>query len=302
MPLSQNPSAVFMVRPTGFATNPETAADNHFQVQGDPGDLAKALAEFDNMVDALTHAGIAVSVADQHRADIPDAVFPNNWFSAHHDGTLVLYPMFAPSRRLERRADLADLIGNHFQARQVIDLSKLEEQDRFLEGTGAIVFDHTAQTAFMARSNRADEDVLAALCEALGYTPLPFDATDADGRPIYHTNVMMAIGQHTALFGDDTVVDEVMRRKIDEMLCAHGRTLVRLSHSQIASFAGNALEVDGAHGPVLVLSETAFRRLSAEHCRVLGARVAILPVPIPTIEKSGGSARCMMAGLHRPAV
>lgn len=296
----QNPTAIVMVRPHAFSTNPETAADNHFQVRGEDGDAVAALAEFDEMVRVLRSIGIEVMVFDEPRPETPDAVFPNNWFSTHHDGTFVTYPMYAPNRRAERRADVGEALAKDFRIGEQVDLTGHELRDRFLEGTGAIVFDHPARVAYMARSHRADERLLAVLCERLGYAPFPFAAVDASGAPIYHTNVMMAVGQHTVLLGDQTIENDTVRAEMLGALTRDDRAVVTLSASQIENFAGNALELSGSQGDVLVMSQRAYDSLTPDQVTVLSARVMVQPIPLGTIEKSGGSARCMMAGVHLP--
>lgn len=300
MPSShQNPRSVLMIRPLGFAVNEETAGDNHFQGQRAQNDRERAIAEFDAMVAALRQSGVTVHAVDQSREDTPDAVFPNNWISFHSDGTVILYPMYVPSRRRERRPEIIEDLKRDYATGEVIDLTGLEEDDLILEGTGAIVFDHDSKTAFMARSQRGDERALDILCERIGYEPFAFDAVDGSGRAIYHTNVMMAVGQRTALVGFETMTDQNARARLRERLA--DRCLIDLSQEQIGNFSGNALEVDSTNGPILVLSERAWQSLTHGQQRALSDVVEIVTSPLPTIEKSGGSARCMLAGIHLPS-
>ena len=290
-----------MVRPLAFASNAETMADNHFQRDvADASAKSWALAEFDAMVDILRAAGVTVHVFDEAREEVPDAVFPNNWITTHHDGTLVTYPMYAPSRRKERRQDVLDYLGETYKVSRHIDLSPFAEASQFLEGTGAVVFDHTHRTAFMARSRRADEALLTTLCAELSYEPFIFDAVDHDGRPIYHTNVMMAVGEKTALVSPSCIQMDEDRAHLLAALARSDRAVITLSHHQIAAFAGNALEVNGKYGDVLILSDRGFDSLSEAQRKALMERVKVVPVDLPTIEISGGSARCMMAGVHLP--
>ncbi|GGY44578.1 citrulline utilization hydrolase CtlX [Parvularcula lutaonensis] len=299
-PLSQNPSAVVMVRPDYFGVNAETAPDNRFQTTEAAGDRPKAIAEFDAMKAALRSAGVTVMSFRQEREDTPDAVFPNNWFSTHHSGLIVQYPMLAQSRRRERRRDVFEALAKFHEITGIVDLAGNEEHGAYLEGTGAVVFDHQERVAFMARSQRADTGVLAKLCETLDYVPQVFTAVDRAGVPIYHTNVMMSLGEKTALVGFDSVPypDELLllRRRIE----ATDRLLIELDNDQIAAFAGNALEVDGCDGPVLVISRRAWNSLRRDQQADLERVVAVVTPELSTIEKSGGSARCMMAGIHLP--
>lgn len=295
----QNPHSVLMVRPLAFSTNAETASDNYFQTAGQADDSKNALAEFDAMVNLLRHHGVQVMVVEETRSETPDAVFPNNWISSHQDGTLVTYPMYAPSRRLERRKDILDQLRSKYVVSRQFDLTSYEQSGQFLEGTGAIVFDHVTRTAFMARSKRADEGLLDILCTELSCHPLVFDAVDDEGRPIYHTNVMMAVGEKTILIGSETISDERQRRKALDALSGE-RFLIDLSQKQIAEFAGNALEVDTEKGPVLIMSARAKAALRPDQLEQIEATLPLLAPDLATIEKSGGSARCMMAGIHLP--
>lgn len=293
--------SVVMIRPDYFAVNPETARDNRFQSSAGEGDVDRAVAEFDAMKAALQEAGIRVLSFGQKRRDTPDAVFPNNWFSTHHSGLIVQYPMFAQSRRLERRQDIFRALGQFHKVTGVMDLSPNEDHGQFLEGTGAIVFDHEARIALMAKSQRADERLLAYLCDTLDYTAHTFTAVDAGGVPIYHTNVMMSVGRKTALIGFETVPDPdevlLLRRRIED---GPDRTIVELTAGQVASFAGNALEIEGDRGPVLVISRRGWDALRPDQQDELERAVHVITPNLPTIEKSGGSARCMMAGVHLP--
>ncbi|NRA30885.1 MAG: amidinotransferase [Parvularculaceae bacterium] len=287
-----------MIRPLHFAVNAETAADNSFQAEGSPTDTGAAVQEFDAMVDSLRAAGVVVHVIEQDRTDTPDAVFPNNWFSTHADGTLVIYPMAVPSRRRERRQDIIDRVATAESA--ILDLSHEEEEGRILEGTGAIVFDHRQRCAFLTKSRRAEVTLFEELCDRLTYRVVAFDAAGRDGSPIYHTNVMMAVGQHLALAGLTTIGDDKQRSDVRRHLAAVDRPLIELTAEQIESFAGNALEIDTPNGPVLVMSATGWASLNDVQRDQIESVMPVITPQLPTIEKSGGSARCMMAGLHGP--
>lgn len=298
----QAPSTVVMVRPHRFSVNPQTAADNHFQ-RADAGDADAvahaAFAEATRAAETLRAAGVQVLLFDDDGSqDTPDSVFPNNWISTHAGGLVVLYPMHAENRRRERRSDITAQLLRQWRVQQVLDLSPLEQDGVALEGTGVIVFDHLLRLAWMARSRRASEAALARLCAVAGYEPLAFDTADARGQPIYHTNVMLAIGTDAVLVGTSLIAAD-QRSAVRARLAGGGRAVVDLSEAQINHFAGNALELAGSQGRVWAMSSTAHAALSAEQVALLergGARV--LALDVPTIERAGGSVRCMLAGVH----
>jgi hypothetical protein len=302
---------VFLVRPAAFGFNAETAATNRMQRNDAPSpDEARqcALAEFDCLVTALRSEGVTVCVAEDTREPAkPDAVFPNNWVSWHADGTLVLYPMQAANRRLERRREILDEVtaATGFKVRRTLDLTAHESEGRFLEGTGSLVLDHVGRVAYACRSPRTDERVLAQWCEAMGYAAEVFDARDRDGVPLYHTNVVMGIGRRFAAIGAECL-DSADRGRVVERLAAGGREVIELTRAEIEAFAGNLLELgtwDEALGDsgVLVLSATARARLSPErYARLAAATDSVLSVPVPTIERlGGGSVRCMLGEVFR---
>ena len=301
-----------MIRPVSFRMNEETSASNHYQraSQGlTPENVAqRAQMEFDAMVARLRSEGLDVMVfpALPHR-DTPDALFPNNWISFHGDGTIVLYPMMARNRRLERREDivqdLRDLYG--FDVREIIDFTDFEKEDLFLEGTGSMVLDRESQKAYAALSPRTDARVLDAFCARLGYTPVAFTAYQwADGKrmPIYHTNVMMSVGRSFAAVCLDCIDDPEEREKVEASLRRDGKILVPLREDQIEQFAGNMLELQDAAGePCIVLSQAAFDSLDVDQRETLSAHGRLLPVALDVIEGcGGGSARCMLAEVHLP--
>ncbi|MCJ7451793.1 MAG: arginine deiminase-related protein [Steroidobacteraceae bacterium] len=306
--MSQTTDAVLMVRPAAFGWNPETASSNAFQ-RPDSGPTglrqARALAEFDGLVEALASAGIRVFALDEPGPDAcPDAVFPNNWVSLHQDGTVVLYPMMAPSRRRERRVELIARLEEQggYAVERLVDLTHHELAGRVLEGTGSVVFDHVARVAYACRSPRTDEPVLRELCEELGYEPLAFDATDESGVPVYHTNVMLSIGSRSAIVCGPAIAGP-QRGQLLERLRAGGRRVVDIDHAQMAAFAGNALELNSEAGTaVLALSASAWQAFGPAGrellCDCVGAVVA---PPVPTIEQlGGGSVRCMIAEVFLP--
>jgi hypothetical protein len=293
-----------MIRPHHFTPNPQTAADNAFQTAAGAAPDNVALAartEVDGAVAALRAAGVRVHLFDDDSRETPDSVFPNNWFSTHSGGHVALYAMHAPNRRRERRPDVIEMLKHDYRVQDVIDYSGLEQDGLFLEGTGAMVLDHIERVAYAARSRRTSEVLLERFCTHFNFEPVVFDAVDGAGRPIYHTNVLMCIGTDLALIGLETVSDTARRSEIAERLSAGGRTLVDLSFAQIASFAGNAIELQGRDGRILVLSAAALAALRPDQRRTLEQQIALLPVTIPTIEHAGGSVRCMIAGIHLSA-
>jgi hypothetical protein len=298
----QAPSAVVMVRPHAFRSNPHTWADNAFQ-QRDGGDDATAVAraaydETTAMAQRLQDAGVTVHLFEDRGTATPDAVFPNNWFSTHAGGHMAIFPMAAPNRRLERRWDVIDLLKHRYRVQDVIDYSGLEQDGVFLEGTGAMVLDHIARVAYAVRSNRADPLMLERFCTHFNFEPMLFDAADAAGHAVYHTNVLMCIGTDFAMAGFEMVGDAHRRQQLRERLAENGRALVDLSAAQIAEFAGNALELQGRHGRLLALSARALRALTPSQIATLEQRLELLPLAVPTIERAGGSVRCMLAGIH----
>jgi hypothetical protein len=304
---TQAAPAVMMVRPASFRWNPQTADSNRFQAEapGSEAAAAAALAEFDALVAALRDAGIEVHAFDDRpEPACPDAVFPNNWVSLHADGTVVLHPMLARNRRLERRLELLAELERRggFRVERLLDLTHHELQGRFLEGTGSVVFDHLTRTAYACRSPRTDTGVLAELGAELGYAPVAFDAADADGVPVYHTNVALSIGTGYALVCA-TALPAEQREALLERLAAAGREVLTFDQAQMAAFAGNVLELRGADGArVLAGSRRAFDSLEPRQREALAACVdRQVVVPVPTIEwLGGGSVRCMLAEVFLP--
>ena len=303
----QSANAVLLVRPAAFAFNPEAARSNVFaQTSSDPELERKALAEFEALTRRLSDAGVEVVVLDDTPDPAkPDAVFPNNWVTFHADGTMVMYPMAAPSRRLERRPDavVALLRSRGFAIDQIIDLSGHENQGRFLEGTGSLVLDRALRRGFANHSPRTDAAAVAAFDEQLGYSTFVFDARDPGGRPIYHTNVLLSLGTGFAVLCLDAVApadrDAVIAR-IEET----GRTIIELSFAQLRRFGCNLLELKSGKGePVIALSDKARSTLTPDQARTLEGFGELVDVPIPTIEAvGGGGVRCMIAEIHLPRV
>lgn len=299
--------AVLMVRPARFGWNPETEASNAFQreVRGlaaGAGELARS--ECDALAGALGAAGVAVRVFED-RADpvCPDAVFPNNWLSLHADGTAVLYPMLAPNRRRERRRDILEALEREGRVlRRVVDLSAHEARGEYLEGTGSLVLDHASRVAYACRSPRTHPAPLVAFCAALGYRPCVFDATGGDGRPVYHTNVVLSVGPSLAVVAAECIADTDRGRVLAE-LERTGRERVVIDRAQAARFAANVLELRAADGAsVLALSAAAAAAFDAPARAAIGRAIdRVVAVPVPTIETlGGGSVRCMLAEIFLP--
>ena len=299
----QAPRAVVMVRPHHFTPNPQTAADNAFQ-RSDSQHQAHEVAQ-----QAYTEVSEAARTLQQHGVQVhlfedampgrtPDAVFPNNWFSTHAGGHVALYPMYSPNRRLERRMDVIEMLKAQYRVQDVIDYSGLEPDGLFLEGTGAMVLDHVARVAYTARSNRANAITLERFATHFNYEPMAFDAVDAQGRAVYHTNVLMCVGTDFALVGLDLITDAARRAEVQQRLEDTGREVVALSAAQIGEFAGNALELSNGQERLLALSSRALQSLQPAQIKVLERSVRLVPLNVPTIELAGGSVRCMLAGIH----
>lgn len=297
----QAPRAVVMIRPQAFYPNPETAADNRFQRQATANTplASQALSEVDAAIATLRDHGVTVhDFTDDGSRDTPDSVFPNNWFSTHPGGLIGLYPMHAANRRRERRSDVIELLKQRYRVETLHDYSGLEQDGLSLEGTGAMVLDHIGRIAFVVRSHRADPNVLERFCTHFGYEPIVFEATTADGDPVYHTNVLMCIATDFALVGLSMISDPTRRATIVQRLQETGRDVIDLTADQIGAFAGNALELTGNQGRILVLSTTALNSLTPAQRDQISASAALVPIDVPTIEHAGGSARCMIAGVH----
>ncbi|HQO30703.1 MAG TPA: arginine deiminase-related protein [Chitinophagales bacterium] len=298
---------LMMVRPASFSFNAETALSNAFQ-QSIGGYTAaeiqqKAEAEFDSFVAILRSNGVEVLVVqDTATPSKPDAVFPNNWISMQADGTIYLYPMCTPNRRLERREDIIDLLEEKFAVKKVVDLSAAEASGLFLEGTGSIIFDHPNRKAYACISPRTDRGLLEAHCAQLQYDAIAFDSTDRHGKAVYHTNVMLTIGDQFAVICLESIRNEQEKQMVVDSLTATGLEIVAISEAQMNCFAGNMLQVENAEGKTfLVMSQSAFDSLTSEQRTQLEQYTTLLPVAIPTIETiGGGSARCMLAEIFLP--
>jgi len=301
----QSTDSVLMIRPGRFYPNPETAADNAFQRDANCGPDALALLarkEFDAAVQTLRAAGVNVHVfEDTAKPEKPDAVFPNNWMSTHHDGRIALFPMFSALRRRELRQDIVEELCKQYRVNDVIDYSAFEDEGCCLEGTGSLVLDHLNKIAYVSLSNRSNPKVIQRFADDFDYEPVTFTSTGPNGQPIYHTNVMMCIGTDFAMVGLEMIPKKAERQQVRARLEKSGKEIVELSADQIANFAGNAIELQNESGQkLLVLSSRAARALTEEQREKLTRYARLLPFELPTIELGGGSARCMMATIHLP--
>lgn len=294
-----------MVRPAHFGWNPETAESNRFQHAGaGTGEAVAAAREFDTLAARIAGAGVQVIVAeDSPEPAKPDACFPNNWVSFHDDGTVVLYPMLAPSRRAERRREpVAEVERAGFRVTRTIDLSPLEQRGEFLEGTGSLVLDRRSRTAYACLSPRTTAGALAEFSAALGYRIVSFDALGPDGQPAYHTNVLMAVGEGVAVICADAMPDAASRAAVLAALAESGHEVIEIDSGEMGNFAGNLLMLRARDGTArIALSECAWQGLASEKRRRLERHGGIVASPIPTIEwLGGGSVRCMLAEVFLP--
>ena len=300
---AQVTSQLLMVRPANFSSNKETIETNKFQ-----NDLTtdlkentqnQALREFDKMVKLLRDHGISViDIDDIKELENTDAVFPNNWVSFHQDNTVVLYPMMARSRRSEKRYDILEYLSKYqsFKIDRIIDMSYLEEENLFLEGTGSMIFDRVNKTVFACKSSRTSLEALEIFCKDMGYNPIVFDAI-IDNYPIYHTNVMMSLGKKTAFLCSESIKDKADNLLIKNYFKDLGRNIIEISPEQTNNFAGNVIEVQNGKGEShIIMSDSAYKALDHKQLDSISSVANIIAIPLPTIERyGGGSARCMIA-------
>lgn len=299
-----------MIRPVNFRMNEQTAVNNYFmeELALQSAEInSRAQQEFDRFVEVLRTHGVSVIVVDDRKeTDTPDAVFPNNWISFHENGTVVIYPMFAENRRRERRLDLLDLLEEKgFRIDNVLDYTSAEAEGLFLEGTGSILKDRVNQKAYCALSERAHEELLIEFCEDFECTPVIFTAYQSvDGKrlPIYHTNVMMCMGENFAVICLDSIDDKTEKKNVIQHLKQDGKEIVTISEAQMHKFAGNMLQVLGRDNErLLVMSTSAYSSLRPEQINILEKYSTLVHSPLDTIEScGGGSARCMMAEIFLP--
>src|SRR5213083_1150487 len=302
---AQSTDSVLMIRPGRFYPNPETATDNAFQRDANRDLDALTLVarnEFDTAVRTLRTAGVNVHVfEDTAEPEKPDAVFPNNWISTHHDGRIALFPLYSALRRRERRQDIVEELSKHYRVIDVIDYSRFEDEGCCLEGTGSLVLDHLNKIVYVSLSSRSNLKMIQRFADDFSYEPVIFTSIGPDGEPIYHTNVMMCIGTAFAMVGLEMIRNKAERQDVRARLEKTGKEIVELSADQIANFAGNAIELHNQSGEKLLgLSSRAARALTGEQRERLSRCARLVPLKLPTIELAGGSARCMIAAIHLP--
>ncbi|PWN64848.1 citrulline utilization hydrolase CtlX [Chryseobacterium oncorhynchi] len=304
----QTTDTVLMIEPIAFGYNAETAKNNYFQVEQTGSDIqSKALAEFNTFVGKLRGKGInVITIKDTLDPHTPDSIFPNNWVSFHKDGKVVLYPMFASNRRVERRDDIIESIkAQGFEVAEIDDWSFSETQGHFLEGTGSMIFDHDKKIAYGSVSLRLDENLFREFCEKYGFTPIVFHSYQTVGTerlPIYHTNVMMCVADQFVVICLDCIDDELEREKVIETIKNSGKEIIEISEEQMQQFAGNMLQVQNKDGErFLVMSQTAYQSLTHEQVAAIEKYCEIIYSDLNTIEvNGGGSARCMLAEVFLP--
>lgn len=302
----QSTNQIFLIKPANFAYNLETSISNAFQnkINLDEAEIkTKVLAEFEEMENHLIEKGIDVHIIEDTNFPIkPDAIFPNNWISMHANGKVILYPMLAENRRLERRADILETLKQDFEITEILDLSFSETENQFLEGTGSIIFDHKNKNAYACLSPRTAKDLFIHLCENLNYSPIYFHSYDQKGKEIYHTNVMMNIGNGYVVICLESITNLVEKQMLIEHFTQTNHQIIVVSLEQLKSFCGNMLELERPNKKnLLVLSQTAFTALNNVQKEILSEYCELLPISIETIETiGGGSVRCMITEIFLP--
>ena len=309
--MKQTTNSILMIRPVAFRMNEQTAVNNYYQKVLDgllPATVnAKAQEEFDAFVKKLRSVGVNVIVVDDTLSpDTPDSIFPNNWISFHENGDVVLYPMFAENRRLERREEILDILEDEgFVINEIMDYTEAEMDSIFLEGTGSLLLDRANGKAYCALSPRADEELFIEFCEDFDFAPVIFEASqtvNGERKLIYHTNVMMCLGETFAVLCADAIDDKKERKMVIDSLKNDDKQVILITEDQVNNFAGNMLEVKGADDRrYLVMSAAAHQSLTKKQITELEEHVTILSSSLDTIEAcGGGSARCMMAEIFLP--
>lgn len=301
---TQTTDQLLMIRPVDFKYNVQTAGNNKFQQDAAQKDVQEqALIEFDDFANLLKANEVNVIIIDDTlKPETPDSIFPNNWISFHQTGEVFLYPMFSENRRLERRDDIIFTLQDTFKISKVNDLSFYEAENIYLEGTGSMVLDRENRIAYACLSLRTNQKVLEDFCSKSGYTAITFHATDGEGFPIYHTNVMMCVGNQFAVVCLETIKDIDERKKLSKSLHSNGKEIIEITLDQMNHFAGNMLQVKNKESRhLLVMSEQAYLSLTKKQVNALEKYSEIIYSPLNTIEKNGGgSARCMLAEIHLP--
>lgn len=302
----QTTDTVLMIEPVAFGFNEQTAVNNYFQVQQEGNVQDKALKEFNDFVEKLRAKDInVITIKDTLEPKTPDSIFPNNWVSFHADGKVVLYPMFAENRRLERRDDIINQIKEQFEVTEVIDYSGAEKDNLFLEGTGSMIFDHDNKIAYGSVSLRLDEGLFRKFCSDFSFQPVVFHSYQTAGEerlPIYHTNVMMCVADKFVVICLDCIDDESERNNVIETIKNSGKELIEISEDQMQNFAGNMLQVQNKSGEkFLVMSQSAYKSLNRDQVSAIEKYCEIIYSDLEVIETNGGgSARCMLAEVFLP--
>ena len=293
---------ILMVRPFQFYFNQQTAANNFFQSNINIENANElAIAEFDAMVDKLRAHQIKVNVVqDTKDPSTPDSIFPNNWVSTHTNGTLCLYPMYAENRRAERKSSVIEFLQSNYKIENTLDLTDLEKEGIFLEGTGSMVLDHQNKIAYGCLSERLDKNAFNKWCDKMQFKPIAFKALDDKAQPIYHTNVLMCMGNQFVVICLDSIPNEQERQMLLDSFARTNKEVIEISQDQLNHFAGNMLQVfDITEKPHLIMSEQAYKSLHTAQLKSLEKYNPLLPISIPTIEAlGGGSTRCMMAEIY----
>ena len=293
---------ILMVRPFQFYFNQQTAANNFFQSNINIENANElAIAEFDAMVEKLRAHQIKVNVVqDTKDPSTPDSIFPNNWVSTHTNGTLCLYPMYAENRRAERKSSVIEFLQSNYKIENTLDLTDLEKEGIFLEGTGSMVLDHQNKIAYGCLSERLDKEAFISWCDKMQFKPITFKAVDDKAQPIYHTNVLMCMGNQFVVICLDSIPNEQERQMLLDSFARTNKEVIEISQDQLNHFAGNMLQVfDITEKPHLIMSEQAYKSLHTAQLKSLEKYNPILPISIPTIEAlGGGSTRCMMAEIY----
>ena len=293
---------ILMVRPYQFYFNQQTAANNFFQSNINIENANElAIAEFDAMVEKLRAHQIKVNVVqDTKDPSTPDSIFPNNWVSTHTNGTVCLYPMFAQNRRAERKSTVINFLQSNYKIENTLDLTDLEKEGIYLEGTGSMVLDHQNKLAYGCLSERLDKNAFNEWCDKMQFKAIAFKAVDDKAQPIYHTNVMMCMGDQFVVICLESIPNELEKQLVLESFKKSNKEVIEISQDQLNHFAGNMLQVfDINEKPHLIMSEQAYNSLKTEQVKSLEKYNPILPISIPTIEAlGGGSTRCMMAEIY----
>lgn len=299
---TQTTSHLFMVRPVRFGFNEQTSESNSFQNKDTslkPDEIqAKALKEFDTFVDILRKNGMTVTVfEDQYTPHTPDSIFPNNWISLHKNGKIIIYPILAPNRRLEKRKEIIEHFTQLYDHPEIIDMGYHEADNKFLEGTGSMILDRINQIVYGCISPRTTPELFDEFCKIVECEQVAFTAVNEEGQAIYHTNVMMALGDQVAVICLESIPNQKEREMVRIRLEKTGHEIVEITFEQMNQFAGNMLQVYNKDGvPFMVMSKRAFESLNIEQLTLIRKYTKILVIPIDVIETyGGGSVRCMMA-------